>query len=70
MLKHEKPYCGPDLTNQRILVVFYSLLPDEMAVAELVPEIAMLDRFGVRPFHSFDASDGAEHSKMACNRVM
>ena len=46
------------------LVIFKSSLPDEMAVAKLVPEVAMSDRFRVSIPYPFDADKRAEHCKM------
>src|SRR6266567_3725686 len=41
-----------------------------MAVAELVPEIPVLDGFTVCLFDPVEACDGAEHRKMARYRIM
>jgi len=50
--------------------VLASLPPDQMAVAKLVPEIPIVDGFGVRLLYPVEASDGAEHREVACDGVM
>ncbi len=50
--------------------VLDSFPPDQMAVAKLVPEIVMLDSFGVRLLDPVEAGDGAEHCEVACDGVM
>src|SRR5439155_64854 len=48
----------------------YLLLPDQMAIAKLMPEIAMLDRLRVGLPHVVNAHESAKHRKMAGNRIM
>ena len=45
-------------------VIFYSLVPEEVAVPEFVPEISILNRLRVRFLYPLEAGDGAEHCKM------
>ena len=52
------------------LVIFKSSLPDEMAVAKLVPEVAMSYRFRVSVPYPFDADERAEHCKMSRDGIV
>jgi hypothetical protein len=52
------------------LVALYSLLPDEMAIAKLVPKITMIDRLRVRLPHAVNAHESAQHREVARDRIM